>query len=234
MHVRVHSCVSLSLCAHLCACTHSGVSTLIEVIPSVALVTGPQPPTNATTQLPDVVNSVCGLYLRVRVCTHKITRHTHSFPSSPARVLIGCFRGFCTFSRAFDPSFWRWMTCNGALCVCVCFLCVYVVFACVCRADQASLNLFSALCNDKSMRNVLFIGTFRDSNIGEHHPLTIALNSLKRTCPWTLLSLPLTGLSKHTLINLLADNLKSVLFVCLFVWWLSVCAQTLPYRARAN
>lgn len=48
-----------------------------------------------------------------------------------------------------------------------------------CRADQASLNLFVALCGDRELKHILIIGAFRDSNIGEHHPLSLALANIR-------------------------------------------------------
>lgn len=45
-------------------------------------------------------------------------------------------------------------------------------------ADQASLRLLQTLTTDRDLRHMLFIGTYRDTEVAAHHPLMITLDAV--------------------------------------------------------
>ncbi len=74
-------------------------------------------------------------------------------------------------------------------------------------ADLASLQLISGLLRDHSIRNFLFVGSYRDNEVNEIHPLAVLVTELKME-EVSIKEIELTGLTLNDVIELLSESLS--------------------------
>ncbi len=131
---------------------------LVDVIPSLSLVIGPQPPVEEVgpAEAQNRLNLVFSSFIRV------ISQAKHPF------VIF------------IDDLQW---------------------------VDSASLNLISLLLTDKSIKHLLIIGSYRDNEVDQLHPLMIMLQEMKELGV-ALQEIKLGDLSCENVIELTADALK--------------------------
>lgn len=75
-------------------------------------------------------------------------------------------------------------------------------------ADIATIQLLEELIVDPSINNLMFILSFRDNEVTEHHPLTAVLSSLQHQGV-NIDVMPLAPLSQHAVVSMLMDLLKA-------------------------
>jgi len=76
-------------------------------------------------------------------------------------------------------------------------------------ADRASLNLFKVLLADENLKNVLFIGAYRDNEVDESHPFIHTLESIEKAQVTPIKYLTLQNLSKEDVSNWVSDVLQA-------------------------
>uniref|UniRef100_A0A7S4N4H0 Orc1-like AAA ATPase domain-containing protein n=2 Tax=Odontella aurita TaxID=265563 RepID=A0A7S4N4H0_9STRA len=74
-------------------------------------------------------------------------------------------------------------------------------------ADQVSLDLMQALITDSGITGLLFIGCYRDNEIGEDHPLKSSLHAIRRSSCVSTTTIALENLSLDSVNALVSDIL---------------------------
>jgi len=74
-------------------------------------------------------------------------------------------------------------------------------------ADAGSLQIIQALLTDTSLKNLFFIGAYRDNEVDDNHPLILTVKSIKKT-GLGVQNIVLTPLSKQNVYELVTDSFK--------------------------
>ena len=74
--------------------------------------------------------------------------------------------------------------------------------------DTASLNLLQAIAQARKIRQVLLVGTYRDNEVDDAHPVTHTLKAIRKEAPDALRATTLGALSVTDLADMFAANLN--------------------------